>query len=174
MLFPVGLSVSESPPWNSSGSNLQLIFPPMNFSTELFRMKLNLWRSVSQPPHLAAALFWKHEWTAGTSRLWFQTMAAPELWMVVSSGWGFLGKRRGCCTRLSGAEGSPHRVPAGASPRSIRGRHRETVWGYLENNVLTPMAIAFSNQQICWRLTGNPNDKTWVRLQSSPVIPYGH
>lgn len=47
-----------------------------------------------------------------SSRL-FQTMAAPELWMVVSSGSGFLGKRRGCWHRLSGAEGSPHRVPVG-------------------------------------------------------------
>lgn len=49
-----------------------------------------------------------------TSFVWLQTKAAPELWMVVSSGWGFLGKRMGCWHRLSGAEGSPHRVPVGA------------------------------------------------------------
>lgn len=47
-------------------------------------------------------------------RLWFHTRAAPELWRVVSSGSGFLGKRMGCWHRLSGAEGSPHRVPEGA------------------------------------------------------------
>lgn len=54
-------------------------------------------------------------WPFSSSRLWFQTNAAPELWMVISSGSVFLGKRRGCWHRLSGAEGSPHRVPA-ASP----------------------------------------------------------
>lgn len=57
-----------------------------------------------------------------TSCLWFQTKAAPELWMVVSSGWGFLGKRRGCWHRLSGAEGSPHRVPVGAPPGKVKNR----------------------------------------------------
>lgn len=53
-------------------------------------------------------------WPFSPSRLWFQIRAAPELWRVVSSGWGFLGKRRGCWTRLRGAEGSPQRVPVGA------------------------------------------------------------
>lgn len=43
--------------------------------------------------------------------LCLHTMAAPELWMVVSSGCGFLGNRIGCWHRLRGAEGSPHRVP---------------------------------------------------------------
>lgn len=70
----------------------------------------------------AAALFWKHAGTV-TSFVWLQTKAAPELWMVVSSGCGFLGKRIGCWHRLSGAEGSPHRVPVGA-PAGGRGEER--------------------------------------------------
>lgn len=74
------------------------------------------------------ALFWKQRLSdsiRSTSCLWVQTNAAPELWMVVSSGWGFLGKRRGCWQRLSGAEGSPHRVPVGAPPGKVRDRWKE-------------------------------------------------
>lgn len=104
-------------------------FPPMTFSTELFRIKVNLWQSVFFQSGTWLRLCFGNKvlkgWTAGTSRLWFQTKAAPELWMVVSSGSGFLGKRRGCCTRLSGADGSPHRVPVGAPPRQIRDRQEK-------------------------------------------------
>lgn len=66
-------------------------------------------------------------WPFSTSCLvWFQTMAAPELWMVVSSGCGFLGKRRGCWHRLRGAEGSPQRVPVGTP---VGGLFLRRAWG---------------------------------------------
>lgn len=71
--------------------------------------------SSCSPSALSGHSSFACSWPFSISRLWFHTKAAPELWMVVSSGSGFLGKRRGCWHRLSGAEGSPHRVPA-ASP----------------------------------------------------------
>lgn len=110
--------------WVSFNLMDKVVLLPMNFSTGLFRIKVNLWLCAVQPLNDArtVALFWKQrlsELMSATSCLWFQIKAAPELWMVVSSGWGFLGKRRGCWHRLSGAEGSPHRVPVGIPAKRV-------------------------------------------------------
>lgn len=98
-----------------------------------------------------------------TSRLWFQASAAPELWMVVSSGSGFLGKRSGCWHRLRGAEGSPHRVPWGA-PAGQR-KEKETL-----GNTQTRKYIYFVG-----RIQMNKNRHTQTQgqpdtLQSPPLL----
>ena len=121
-------------------------------------------------------------WMRGTSRFWFHTMAAPELWMVVSSGWGFLGNKRGCWHRLNGAEGSPHRVPAAAPAGKGRDRgidYYTLLQDWQEMALKHQLLLYFfsfwsTDYNEARQETQETNDKTWVRFQSSRVKPLGH
>lgn len=108
----------------------------------------------------------------GTSCLWFQTKAAPELWMVVSSGWGFLGKRRGCWHRLSGAEGSPHRVPVGAPAGKVRKEKKIKDWAGCSALAVTPILLSLLTNRLYWSKTGNTRDKWQNTTQSSKQQSY--
>lgn len=119
-------NIYQTASWVSFKLMDKVNLPPLNFPQDCLESKL-ICNCVLFSPQTGLRLCFgnKHlsDSMRDTSCLWFQTKAAPELWMVVSSGWGFLGKRRGCWHRLSGAEGSPHRVPVGAPPGKVRDRH---------------------------------------------------